>query len=70
MSHQPAKADFLFLGILQIRKVDVSQIHGMTVREIDHVLCKLDGTPNKAHLGANATLAVSMAAARAIAAYF
>ena len=42
----------------------------LTVREIDQVLCKLDGTPNKAHLGANATLAVSMAAARAIAAHY
>lgn len=33
--------------------------------EIDQILLELDGTENKAHLGANATLAVSMAAARA-----
>ena len=34
---------------------------------IDQVLIELDGTPNKAKLGANAILAVSMAAARAAA---
>ena len=32
---------------------------------LDHVMLDLDGTPNKAKLGANAILAVSMAAARA-----
>jgi enolase len=32
---------------------------------IDHTMIQLDGTPNKAKLGANAILAVSMAAARA-----
>jgi enolase len=36
--------------------------------EIDRLLCGLDGTPNKARLGANATLGVSMAVARAAAA--
>jgi enolase len=35
--------------------------------EIDRVMIKLDGTPNKNHLGANAILAVSMAAARSAA---
>ncbi|TVR88318.1 MAG: phosphopyruvate hydratase [Saprospirales bacterium] len=34
---------------------------------IDRALCELDGTPNKAKLGANAILAVSMACARAAA---
>jgi enolase len=34
---------------------------------IDHKMIKLDGTPNKAKLGANAILAVSMGAARAAA---
>ena len=48
----------------------LEKVHSLTVREIDQVLQKLDGTPNKAHLGANATLAVSMAAARAIAAHY
>jgi enolase len=32
---------------------------------VDHTMIELDGTPNKAKLGANAILAVSMAAARA-----
>jgi enolase len=35
---------------------------------IDGVMCDLDGTPNKASLGANAILAVSLATARAAAA--
>jgi len=36
-------------------------------QEIDRLMIKLDGTPNKSRLGANAILAVSMAAARAAA---
>jgi enolase 1/2/3 len=36
-------------------------------REIDRMLLELDGTPNKANLGANAVLGVSMAVARAAA---
>ncbi len=36
--------------------------------EIDRLMIDLDGTPNKGRLGANAILAVSMAAARAAAA--
>src|SRR5205085_4524276 len=35
---------------------------------IDHTLCELDGTPNKARLGANAMLGVSLACAHAAAA--
>ncbi len=35
---------------------------------IDRLLCELDGTPNKARLGANAILGVSMACAHAVAA--
>ena len=38
-------------------------------KEIDRILCELDGTPNKKHLGANATLAVSLACAKAAANY-
>jgi enolase len=34
-------------------------------REVDAALCELDGTPDKARLGANAILAVSLVAARA-----
>ena len=36
-------------------------------RALDHTLITLDGTPTKSRLGANAILAVSMAAARAAA---
>lgn len=36
-------------------------------RGIDHILCQSDGTSNKSKFGANATLAVSMACARAAA---
>jgi len=46
-------------------------LQGMDVtdqRGIDHTMCKLDGTPNKARLGANAILAVSIAAAKCAAA--
>ena len=45
-------------------------IGGMSVHEqilIDAMLVDLDGTPNKARLGANATLAVSLAVAKAAA---
>ncbi len=45
-------------------------IGGMDAHEqvkIDGVMLELDGTPNKARLGANATLAVSLAVARAAA---
>lgn len=38
-------------------------------KRIDQMLCELDGTRNKGVLGANSTLAVSMAAARAAAQY-
>ncbi len=44
------------------------KLRGMTVtdqRGIDQAMIDLDGTPNKANLGANATLAVSLAAAHA-----
>ncbi len=34
---------------------------------VDYAMLELDGTPNKSHLGANATLAVSLAVARAAA---
>ena len=38
--------------------------------EIDKILIDLDGTPNKSKLGANATLSVSLACARASANYY
>ncbi len=47
-------------------------LQGMDVtdqKKIDETLITLDGTPNKERLGANATLAVSLAAAKAAAAF-
>jgi enolase len=46
-------------------------LHGIKASrqvELDQIMIELDGTPNKGRLGANAILAVSMAAARAAAA--
>src|SRR5439155_15621869 len=46
------------------------ELIGMDPRDqeaIDHLLLELDGTPNKSKLGANATLGVSMAVAKAAA---
>lgn len=39
----------------------------LSIQELDKLLDKLDGTDNKSNLGANATLAVSLAATRAFA---
>ncbi len=53
-----------------ITKKIAPAITGMEAEEqsaIDHTMIDLDGTPNKSKLGANAILAVSMAAARAAA---
>ncbi|HED38750.1 MAG TPA: phosphopyruvate hydratase, partial [Ignavibacteria bacterium] len=47
-----------------------SELTGLEVYQqskIDHIMIELDGTPNKAKLGANAILGVSMAVARAAA---
>ena len=46
---------------------EVLGIDSQAQREIDDVLCALDGTPNKGKLGANAILGVSLAVARAAA---
>jgi len=61
-------------GVLQavhnVNEVIAGKIKGMSAldqAEIDRVLIELDGTPNKSNLGANAILAVSLAAARAAA---
>ena len=48
---------------------EVEGIDALDQAELDSALIALDGTPNKSKLGANATLAVSLAAARAAAAY-
>jgi enolase len=48
---------------------EVEGMDALDQAELDAALVALDGTPNKSELGANALLAVSLAAARAAAAY-
>src|SRR5712664_2471024 len=47
----------------------IEELDALDQAEIDHALIDLDGTPTKSKLGANALLAVSLATARAAAAY-
>lgn len=57
-------------AVRHVNEVIASELKGMDVLdqgEIDRKLIELDGTPNKSKLGANALLAVSMAASRAAA---
>ena len=55
-----------------VNDIIAPQLIGMNVfeqRAIDRAMCDLDGTENKSKLGANAILAVSLAVAKAAAAY-
>jgi len=68
------KSHFLGKGVLQavenVESVIAPELEGMDAanqRLIDSTMIALDGTANKSKLGANAILAVSMAAARAVA---
>src|SRR5919202_328977 len=59
-------------AVQHINETIAREIEGMDAldqAEIDAALIALDGTPNKSKLGANALLAVSLATARAAAAY-
>ena len=65
---------YLGKGVLQavenVESVIAPELEGMDAanqRLIDQTMIALDGTPNKGKLGANAILAVSMAASRAVA---
>jgi enolase len=65
---------FLGKGVLKavhnVNKVIAEELKGYFVseqNEIDHRMIELDGTPNKANLGANAILGVSLAVANAAA---
>ncbi|PFG17798.1 enolase [Propionicimonas paludicola] len=46
----------------------LSGLSWTSLAEVDRAMCDLDGTPNKARLGANALIGTSMALARALAA--
>ena len=68
------KSVYVGKGVLKavenINNIIASKLVGIPATEqalIDRMLIELDGTPNKARLGANATLAVSMAVAKAAA---
>src|SRR5689334_14765887 len=68
------KKTYMGKGVLQavknVNEIIADQLIGIEVVKqayIDDLLIKLDGTENKAKLGANATLAVSMAIAKAAA---
>jgi len=59
-------------AVANINDLIAPELEGMPAyrqREIDALMMELDGTPNKSRLGANAILAVSMAAARAAASF-
>ncbi len=59
-------------AVSNINNLIAPEVEGMPAymqREIDTIMLELDGTPNKGRLGANAILAVSMAVARAAAAF-
>src|SRR5438128_9560586 len=69
------KARYLGKGVLKavenVNEIIAGNLLGHDAREqvgIDHIMIELDGTPNKAKLGANAILGVSMAVAHAAAA--
>lgn len=68
------KKNYLGKGVLQavknVNTIIAKEVEGINVFEqnaIDEIMRLLDGTPNKAKLGANAILAVSLATARAAA---
>jgi len=59
-------------AVSNINEVIAPELEGMDAgqqRELDNAMLAIDGTPTKSKLGANAILAVSMAAARAMADY-
>jgi enolase len=65
------KSKYMGKGVLQavknVNEIIADEIIGLSVFDqnyIDTLMLKLDGTPNKAKLGANAILAVSMAVAK------
>ena len=60
-------------AVKNVNDVIAPKLLGMDVTQqvaIDHLMIQLDGTENKTNLGANATLGVSMACARAAANYY
>src|SRR6476659_7484517 len=56
-------------NVNEIIAAEIAGLDALDQAEVDHALIALDGTPTKSKLGANAILAVSLATARAAAAY-
>ena len=56
-------------NVNEIISAEMDGMDALDQAELDHALISLDGTPTKSKLGANALLAVSLANARAAAAY-
>ena len=56
-------------NVNEIIAPEIAGLDALDQAEVDHALIALDGTPTKSKLGANAILAVSLATARAAAAY-
>ena len=71
MATNPFSLEEVYLkAVNNVNDIIADQLIGLHVNEqahIDHMLISMDGTENKAKLGANATLAVSMAVAKAAA---
>ena len=70
------KSRYVGKGVLKavanVNEIIAPEVEGLNVFDqpgLDRILCELDGTPSKSKLGANATLGVSLAAARAAANY-
>ncbi len=66
--------EYMGKGVLKavenVNTIIVNELLGVSIFEqnyIDQLMCELDGTPNKAKLGANAILGVSLAVAKAAA---
>jgi enolase 1/2/3 len=66
--------EYMGKGVLKavenVNTIIINELLGISVFEqnyIDQLMCELDGTPNKAKLGANAILGVSLAVAKAAA---
>lgn len=57
-------------NVCKIISPSIAGVSACEQSEIDRILCELDGSENKALLGANATLAVSLACARAAANFY
>ena len=57
-------------GVAETIAPVLEYIPKVTVQEVDRILIELDNTKNKEKLGANAMLAVSLAAAKALAAHY